>query len=73
MRQRDAEAAIKVFRLNVEAHPASSNVYDSLGEAYMNHGDTELALKNYEKSLELDPNSTRAAEAIKKLQRQKAP
>jgi len=50
------EAAIAVFRLNVEAHPASANVYDSLGEAYMTAGQYEPALKNYKKALELNPN-----------------
>jgi hypothetical protein len=71
MRQQDLEAAIKIFQLNVEAYPRSSNVYDSLAEAYMNHGDTELAIENYQKSLEMNSNNTGAAEAIKKLQQQK--
>ena len=71
MTQRDLEAAIKIFRLNVEAYPRSPNAYDSLGEAYMNHGDTDLAIENYKKSLELNPNNARAAETIKKLQQQK--
>ena len=26
--------AVEIFRLNVEGYPKSSNVYDSLGEAY---------------------------------------
>ena len=30
--------AIEIFKLNVEAYPESWNVYDSLGEAYMNDG-----------------------------------
>jgi len=39
--------AIELFKLNVRAFPESANVYDSLGEAYMQHGDTELAIANY--------------------------
>src|SRR4030095_3732221 len=35
--------AIAIFRLNTMEHPASSNAFDSLGEAYRQHGDTELA------------------------------
>ena len=54
-------------QLNVEAYPASSNVYDSLGEAYMDDGNTGLAIVNYKKSLELDPNNTNAVEMLKKL------
>jgi CubicO group peptidase (beta-lactamase class C family) len=59
--------AISIFRLNVEAHPNSANVYDSLGEGYMMNGEKELAIKSYEKSLELDPKNTNAVEMLKKL------
>ena len=47
--------AIEVFKLNVEDYPKSSNTYDSLGEAYGAHGNKELAIKNYERSIELNP------------------
>src|SRR6185369_691496 len=59
--------ALKVFRLNVEAYPASANVYDSLAEAYMLSGNKEMAIKFYEKSIELNPNNRGAIEAVKKL------
>jgi len=59
--------AIEIFKLNTEAYPKSSNVWDSLGEAYMNKGQKELAIKNYEKSLELDPSNTNAVQMLKKL------
>ncbi len=59
--------AILVFQKNVEVHPTSSNVYDSLGEAYMNNGQTDLSIKNYEKALELNPNSANAVAMLKKL------
>jgi CubicO group peptidase (beta-lactamase class C family) len=59
--------AIEVFKLNVEDHPQSSNVYDSLGEAYAVNGDKDLAVKNYERSVELNPNNTGGIEALKKL------
>jgi tetratricopeptide (TPR) repeat protein len=54
--------------LNVEDYPQSFNVYDSLGEAYMVNKEEELAIKNYQKSLELNPNNTNGAEMLKKLQ-----
>lgn len=60
--------AIEVFQLNVEAYPDSSNVYDSLGEAYMVSGEKELAIKNYKKSVELNPNNSNGIEMLKKLQ-----
>jgi tetratricopeptide (TPR) repeat protein len=59
--------AIEVFTLNVAAYPKSWNVYDSLGEAYMNDGDKKLAILNYERSLELNASNAGAVEALKKL------
>jgi CubicO group peptidase (beta-lactamase class C family) len=59
--------AIRIFQLNVDLHPESSNTYDSLGEAYMANGQKELAIKNYEKSLEMNAKNNNAMEALKKL------
>lgn len=67
LRQKRVDEAIQVFEWNVKLHPESGNVYDSLGEAYMNDGNKELAIKNYEKSLELDPKNSNAVEMLKKL------
>jgi 3-oxoadipate enol-lactonase len=61
------EEAIELFKLNVLAYPESANTYDSLGEAYMKNGDRELAIQNYNKSLELNPNNTNAVEMLKRL------
>ena len=65
--------AIEVFKLNVEMYPKSANPYDSLGEAYAVKGDKELALKNYRKSVELDPNNKNAIDAIERLEKPPAP
>jgi imidazolonepropionase-like amidohydrolase len=65
---RQNQAAIAIFQLNIEAFPASYNAYDSLGEAYMANGDKQLAIKNYRKSLELNPKNTNAVEMLKKLE-----
>ena len=62
--------AIRIFQLNVEAYPQSSNVYDSLGEAYMDSGDKTRAKANYQKSLELNPKN---GNAVVMLERLKAP
>jgi CubicO group peptidase (beta-lactamase class C family) len=59
--------AIEVFKLNVEDYPQSFNAYDSLGEAYNMNGNKELAIQNYKRSVELNPNSTSGIEALKKL------
>jgi CubicO group peptidase (beta-lactamase class C family) len=59
--------AIALFQLNVEFYPGSWNVYDSLGEAYLKNGDTELAVRNYTRSLELNPGNTNAAKALEEI------
>jgi len=51
----------------VEAYPESSNVYDSLGEAFMLNGEKAPAIENYEKSLKLNPNNANAVEKLKLL------
>jgi CubicO group peptidase (beta-lactamase class C family) len=68
-RNRVAEA-IEVFKLNVADYPQSANVYDSLAEAYMKSGERELAVRNYKRSVELNPDNTNAVEMLKKLQSQ---
>ncbi len=60
--------AIEIFKLNVKEHPDSFNVYDSLGEAYMKNGDNELAIKNYQKSIELNPENENGKKKLEKLQ-----
>lgn len=62
--------AIEIFKLNVEAYPQSANVYDSLGEAYMTNGDKELAVRSYQRAVELNPQNTNALEMLKKLRAQ---
>jgi len=59
--------ALEIFKLNVYLYPTSANVFDSLGEIYEELGERELALKNYEQSLKLDPQNKNAEQHIKKL------
>lgn len=60
--------AIEVFKLNVEDYPQSANTYDSLGEGYMVAGNKDLAIKNYQRSIELNPKNTNGIDKLKKLQ-----
>jgi hypothetical protein len=60
--------AIAIFRLAVTRYPRSANAYDSLGEAYMAHGDRTQAIQSYRHSLDLNPRNTNAAEQLRKLQ-----
>lgn len=59
--------AIRIFRLNVEAYPQSSNVYDSLAEAYMDDGDKSQAIANYQESLQRNPKNRNAVQILHKL------
>ena len=61
-------AATEVFQLNVESYPLSWNVYDSLGEAYMNAGENEKAIQSYEKSLKINPANSNAVDMLKRIQ-----
>lgn len=61
------DLAIAIFELNVEIYPRSANVYDSLGEAFMHSGKTEEAIRNYRRSLELDPANHNAVEKLQSL------
>jgi hypothetical protein len=62
-------AAIALFKLNVEFYPDSWNAYDSLGEAYMKSGEKSLAIKNYEKSLALNPKNAAGAKKLAELKK----
>jgi CubicO group peptidase (beta-lactamase class C family) len=65
------DEAIQTFKLEVQDYPKFWNAYDSLGEAYMRNGQKELAVTNYEKSIELDPQNQNGIDMLKKLKAQK--
>jgi CubicO group peptidase (beta-lactamase class C family) len=69
LRNGKTKEAIEIFKLNVEAYPQAFNTYDSLAEAYMTIKERELAIQNYKKSLELNPNNTSATENLKRLEK----
>lgn len=64
---KNLKAAIRIFQLNVEAYPQSSNTYDSLAEGYLDDGEKALAITNYQKSLQLDRKNEDAALMLRKL------
>jgi tetratricopeptide (TPR) repeat protein len=52
--------AIEVFKKNTEMYPESWNVWDSLAEGYMNKGEKQLAIENYNKALTMAPEDQHA-------------
>ena len=65
--KKDPETAIAIFKANVKAYPEGANGYDSLAEAYMVKGENEKSIKNYEKSLELNPGNTNAITMLQSM------
>lgn len=63
----DMPGAILVFQRNVQEYPESWNVYDSLGEAYMDAGQKDLAITNYQKSVQLNSKNQNGIDRLRKL------
>jgi tetratricopeptide (TPR) repeat protein len=68
LKQKRYDRAIALFRLNVAEHPSSANVYDSLGEALLLAGQRDAAIRQYRKSLQLDPRDENARSVLDELQ-----
>jgi tetratricopeptide (TPR) repeat protein len=62
------QAAVQLFELNTREFPASSNAYDSLGEAYSKAGKKERAIEAYTKAIELDPNNLNSLKMLRGLE-----
>ncbi len=67
-----AAEAIEIFKINVAAYPASPNVYDSLGDAYVAAGNRELAIQASRKALEVLDATPNLNEQFRKLLRDSA-
>ncbi len=67
IRQEKFNIALDFFKLNIELYPQSYNVYDSIAECYLKMGNKVLAIINYNKSLELNPNNQNAVKILKEL------
>jgi tetratricopeptide (TPR) repeat protein len=69
LRYKKVNEAIELFTFVAEEFPLSANAYDSLGEAYMKAGNKELAIENYKKSMELNPDNENAGKMLEQLQK----
>ena len=59
---------IGILRKNITIFPKSPGAHDILAWAYMDYGDKDLAIKYFNKVLQLDPDNSLAPEMIKKLE-----
>ncbi|MFQ6070428.1 MAG: alpha/beta hydrolase-fold protein [Candidatus Aminicenantales bacterium] len=71
LQQRRMDEAIEILKLNVENNPDNWLAYSSLGSAYRLSNNTELAIRNYEKALQLNPDFTAGREILRKLKEKK--
>ncbi|WP_298421144.1 beta-lactamase family protein [uncultured Kordia sp.] len=65
------ELALNTFKVNMILYPDGFRVYDSYAEACEKAGEIDLAIKNYAKSLELNPKNNRTSHKLKELQMRK--
>ena len=63
----DRAKAAKYFEMNAGYYPASPNVWDSLGELFVVMGDSQEAIKMYQKVLALDPENENARKRLVEL------
>jgi CubicO group peptidase (beta-lactamase class C family) len=57
--------AASIFKLNTQAFPKSSNVFDSYGEALMALGNKTEAIENYKKSVKINPGNENGIKILK--------
>lgn len=65
------DQSLGVLSIAVEKYPTSQNTFDTYAEALLKDGQTEAAIKNYRRVLELDPKNMHAAEQLRKLTSEK--
>ncbi len=66
------DKAIEILTINTQRFPKSANAFDSLGEAYAIKGDKPNAIKNFKKSLSMNPPVATKANSEKYLQQLEA-
>ena len=72
LQEGNAKDAVEVFKLNVEAYPASANTYDSLSDGYLALGNKDDALRYAEKAIEMLAKDAEASDNLKTRVRESA-
>ena len=68
MEKKSIDQALEIFGLNTKLFAEDPNVWDSLGEAYLEKGNEEKALEFYKKALSIDPYFPSAQKMVKELE-----
>ncbi len=69
LRENRMKLAQDAFKVNIVLYPDSFEVYESYAEACAKNGEIDLAILNYTKSLELNPQNNNTRHKIKELQK----
>ncbi|SHI44265.1 serine hydrolase domain-containing protein [Aquimarina spongiae] len=69
LRENRIKLAQDAFKVNIVLYPYSFEVYESYAEACAKNGEIDLAILNYTKSLELNPQNNNTRHKIKELQK----
>ncbi|PQJ80955.1 hypothetical protein BTO18_07810 [Polaribacter porphyrae] len=69
--QRRMEKAIIVFTFNTQENPTSANTFDSLAEAYYRSYNDSLAIKNYQKAVDLGGTNGNAKRMLERISKNK--
>jgi tetratricopeptide (TPR) repeat protein len=62
------DLAIQIFEMNVFAFPHSAKALQGLGEAYMETGKRDLAIRYFKESLAIEPDNRFVKQMIKELE-----
>jgi tetratricopeptide (TPR) repeat protein len=65
--KKDEQILYAVLKKKIEFFPKSPTAYEALGYAYYKNNKKELAIANYEKVLEFDPDNRNAMRMIQRL------
>ena len=60
--KKNIDAALAIFKLNMDEHPTSANTYDSYAEGLM-----KQSIAYYKKSIELNPNNQNGYDMLNKM------
>jgi tetratricopeptide (TPR) repeat protein len=69
LEEKKIDLAIEVFKLNVQEYPESPTVYSDLADAYLKNNNKTLAIENYKKALEKDPDNKELILIIESLEK----
>ena len=69
LNEKRTKDAIEVFKVNTDLFPEIANAWDSLAEAYAADGQKELAIRFYEKAIEVNPQSPAADNSRRMLEK----